>query len=252
MKTFRKPLAALLLTTKNAYGMKRLNCFIMKATAYLGHGQSYLLREVDWCYRVMSRKILSSLWHDTYADCPSSAAFVHNSGNGLQDPEVHLWYTLHVNSLSLCVYISALWSLQCLFWFECTFLYWYKQGIGIAKTNLECGCLKCIRSWSIKSPFSSPKHIWYVRCTQVMFTSLLLIFDMLNIYCTFELSYTFSIQQTLQMCWGCICPVETMFCRPLSRRFLFLSDNFSVSPRCNLRVSCWSLQNQYQPDAHMS
>lgn len=160
--------------------------------------------------------------------------------------------TLYVSIACFCVYISALWSLQCLFWFECTFLYWYKQGIGIAKTNLECGCLKCIRSWSIKSPFSSPKHIWYVRCTQVMFTSLLLIFDMLNIYCTFELSYTFSIQQTLQMCWGCICPVETMFCRPLSRRFLFLSDNFSVSPRCNLRVSCWSLQNQYQPDAHMS
>lgn len=108
MKTFRKPLAALLLTTKNAYGMKRLNCFIMKATAYLGHGQSYLLHEVDWCYRAMSRKILSSLWHDTYANCPSSVAFVHNLGNGLQDPEVHLWYTLRVNSLSLCVYLCSL------------------------------------------------------------------------------------------------------------------------------------------------
>lgn len=108
MKTFRKPLAALLLTTKNTYGMKQLNCFITKATAYLDHGQSYLRHEVDWCYRVMSRKSLSSLWHDTYADCPSSVAFGHNLGNGLQDPEVHLWCTLHVNSLSLCVYLCSL------------------------------------------------------------------------------------------------------------------------------------------------
>lgn len=159
--------------------------------------------------------------------------------------------TLYVSIACFCVYISALWSLQCLFWFEYTFLYWYKQGIGNAKNcNLECGCLKCIRSWSIKSPFSSPKHIWYVRCTQVMFTSLLLIYVKYVLCISTQLYFQHTAGSTNVL--GLYFPVETMFCRPLSRRFLFLSDNFSVSPRCNLRVSCWSLQNQYQPDAHMS
>lgn len=105
--------------------------------------------------------------------------------------------TLYVSIACFCVYISALWSLQCLFWFECTFLYWYKQGIGNAKNcNLECGCLKCIRSWSIKSPFSSPKHIWYVRCTQVMFTSLLLIYVKYVLYISTQLYFQHTADST--------------------------------------------------------
>lgn len=138
--------------------------------------------------------------------------------------------TLYVSVGFLCVYVSGRSSLPYLFWFHYNLLlllltYWHKQGIGNGKScSIEWVCWKHVWSWRIKSPFSYPKSVWYARCMQG--TSLVLLFDMLNIYCPPQFSCTFSMQHTLQICWGYACPVGITFGAPRSR--------WSLSDCCSL------------------